>query len=87
MKKVIVVIGMVVLFGLLILTGNGESVAHDNSMSEDRVYREAVQEELITSDTDYRMKATKKDDTGRVTEYTVSIDNGIDWQDYIFEVA
>lgn len=87
MKKVIVVIGMVVLFGLLILTGNGESVAHDNSMSEDRVYREAVQEELITSDTDYRMKATKKDKTGRVTEYTVSIDNGIDWQDYVFEVA
>ena len=86
MKKVIIVIGMVVLFGLLILTGNGESVAHDNSMSEDRVYREAVQEELITSDTDYRMKATKKDETGRVTEYTVSIDNGIDWQDYIFEV-
>lgn len=86
MKKVIIVIGMVVLFGLLILTGNGESVAHDNSMSEDRVYREAVQEELITSDTDYRMKATKKDDTGRVTEYTVSIDNGIDWQDYVFEV-
>lgn len=85
MKKVIV-IGMVVLFGLLILTGNGESVAHDNSMSEDRVYREAVQEELITSDTDYRMKATKKDDTGRVTEYTVSIDNGVDWQDYVFEV-
>ena len=86
MKKVIV-IGMVVLFGLLILTGNGESVAHDNSMSEDRVYREAVQEELITSDTDYRINATKKDDTGRVTEYTVSIDNGIDWQDYVFEVA
>lgn len=86
MKKVIIVIGMVVLFGLLILTGNGESVAHDNSMSEDRVYREAVQEELITSDTDYRMKATKKDETGRVTEYTVSIDNGINWQDYIFEV-
>lgn len=86
MKKVIIVIGMVVLFGLLILTENGESVAHDNSMSEDRVYREAVQEELITSDTDYRMKATKKDDTGRVTEYTVSIDNGIDWQDYVFEV-
>lgn len=87
MKKVIIVIGMVVLFGLLILTGNGESVAHDNSMSEDRVYREAVQEELITSDTDYCMKATKKDETGRVTEYTVSIDNGIDWQDYVFEVA
>lgn len=86
MKKVIIVIGMVVLFGLLILTGNGESVAHDNSMSEDRVYREAVQKELITSDTDYRMKATKKDETGRVTEYTVSIDNGIDWQDYVFEV-
>lgn len=87
MKKVIIVIGMVVLFGLLILTGNGESVAHDNSMSEDRVYREAVQEELITSDTDYRINATKKDETGRVTEYTVSIDNGIDWQDYVFEVA
>lgn len=86
MKKVIIVIGTVVLFGLLILTGNSESVAHDNSMSEDRVYREAVQEELITSDTDYRMKATKKDETGRVTEYTVSIDNGIDWQDYVFEV-
>ena len=32
------------------------------------------------------MKATKKDDTGRVTEYTISVDNGIDWQDYVFEV-
>ena len=87
MKKVIIVIGMVVLFGLLILTGNGESVAHDNSMSEDRVYREAVQSGLINNRTDYCMKATKKDDTGRVMEYTVSIDNGIDWQNYVFEVA
>lgn len=87
MKKIMVVIGMVALFGLLILTGNGESVAHDNSMSEDRVYREALQTGLINNHTDYRMKATKKDETGRVTEYTVSIDNGIDWQDYIFEVA
>lgn len=86
MKKIIIVIGMVVLFGLLILTGNGESVAHDNSMSEDRVYREALQSGLINNHTDYRMNATKKDDTGRVTEYTVSIDNGIDWQDYVFEV-
>lgn len=86
MKKIMVVIGMVVLFGLLILTGNGESVAHDNSMSEDRVYREAIQKDLINSNTDYCMKATKKDDTGRVTEYTISVDNGIDWQDYIFEV-
>lgn len=86
MKKVIVVIGMVVLFGLLILTGNGESVAHDNSMSEDRVYREALQTGLINNHTDYRMKATKKDETGRVTEYTITIDNGIDWQDYVFEV-
>lgn len=86
MKKVIIVIGMVVLFGLLILTGNGESVAHDNSMSEDRVYREALQTGLINNHTDYRMKATKKDETGRVTEYMVSIDNGIDWQDYVFEV-
>lgn len=87
MKKIIIVIGMVVLFGLLILTGNGESVAHDNSMSEDRVYREALQTGLINNHTDYRMKATKKDETGRVTEYTVSIDNGIDWQDYVFKVA
>lgn len=86
MKKIIIVIGTVVLFGLLILTGNGESVAHDNSMSEDRVYREALQTGLINNHTDYRMKATKKDDTGRVTEYTISIDNGIDWQDYVFEV-
>ena len=86
MKKIMVVIGMVVLFGLLILTGNGESVAHDNSMSEDRVYREALQTGLINNHTDYRMKATKKDETGRVTEYTITIDNGIDWQDYVFEV-
>lgn len=86
MKKIIIVIGTVILFGLLILTGNGESVAHDNSMSEDRVYREALQTGLINNHTDYRMKATKKDDTGRVTEYTISIDNGIDWQDYVFEV-
>lgn len=86
MKKIMVVIGTVVLFGLLILTENGESVAHDNSMSEDRVYREALQSGLINNHTEYRMKATKKDDTGRVTEYTISIDNGFDWQDYVFEV-
>lgn len=86
MKKIMVVIGTVVLFGLLILTENGESVAHDNVMSEDRVYREALQSGLINNHTDYRMKATKKDDTGRVTKYTISIDNGFDWQDYVFEV-
>lgn len=86
MKKIMIVIGTVALFGLLILTENGESVVHDNSMSEDRVYREALQSGLINNHTDYRMKATKKDDTGRVTEYTISIDNGFDWQDYVFEV-
>lgn len=86
MKKIMIVIGTVVLFGLLTMTADAEAIAHDNSMSEDRVYREAVQKDLINNHTDYRMKATKKDDTGRVTEYTISIDNGFDWQDYVFEV-
>lgn len=86
MKKIMIVIGTVALFGLLILTENGESVAHDNSMSEDRVYREAIQKDLINNHTDYRMIVNKKDDTGRVTEYTISIDNGFDWKDYVFEV-
>ena len=86
MKKIIIVIGMVLMFGYLNMTADAEAIAHDNVMSEDRVYREALQSGLINNHTEYRMKATKKDDTGRVTEYTISIDNGLDWQDYVFEV-
>lgn len=86
MKKIIIVIGMVLMFGYLTMTADAEAIAHDNIMSEDRVYREALQSGLINNHTEYRMNATKKDETGRVTEYTISVDNGFDWQDYVFEV-